>query len=402
MPPEVAAIWEVFKQLFQKRFVPPEYIDRKKQEFTHMKQGKMTANEYYRRFTDLSRYDPKVSVNPVEMLRRFRLENMPNESEEEEEKNGNQRNDDKGKGQSSQGPHKTQSFKRSGVSSSSSSGGLSSNVQMRGGRFSRGPKFQRQRNFGRSGEAAVDAILVDRWGIRLHIALRISRGPKHLPYHHLRRPSKFHDLVVMPKLVMEPGGSMPYQPHSASGSQWYQEGQPQQVKIATSCAGSSRQSGQPRQGRGIHANSGRGERQQNQGRIHNMTLQYAQNNPDLIIGTLNILGHFARVLIDCGVTHSIVSHTFVQVTQPHPTPLGYDLQFSMAIGEICYVNLVYPGCPMMVEDVVMPANLIPLDIVDFDVMLGTNWLHYNRANIDCYGKVVTFHRPGLPEVTFVG
>ncbi|XP_070672102.1 uncharacterized protein [Malus domestica] len=55
----------------------------------------------------------------------------------------------------------------------------------------------------------------------------------------------------------------------------------------------------------------------------------------------------------------------------------------------------------MVEDVVMPANLIPLDIVDFDVILGTNWLHYNRAKIDCYGNTVTFHRPGLPEVTFV-
>ena len=39
---------------------------------------------------------------------------------------------------------------------------------------------------------------------------------------------------------------------------------------------------------------------------------------------------------------------------------------------------------MLVEDVVMPANLIPLDIVEFDVILGTDWLHYNRANIDCH------------------
>ncbi|XP_068328299.1 uncharacterized protein [Pyrus communis] len=53
------------------------------------------------------------------------------------------------------------------------------------------------------------------------------------------------------------------------------------------------------------------------------------------------------------------------------------------------------------EDVVMPANLIPLDIVDFDVILGTDWLHHNCANIDCYEKTVTFHRPGLPMVTFV-
>ena len=108
--------------------MPPKYIDRKKQEFTELRQGKLTVNKYYRRFTDLSRYHPDVAGNPAEMLRRFRLgtkkkwrsmattthcdtyqefyeillriedsENMPSESEEEE-KDGNQRKDDKGKG----------------------------------------------------------------------------------------------------------------------------------------------------------------------------------------------------------------------------------------------------------------------------------------------------------------
>ncbi|TQD77360.1 hypothetical protein C1H46_037107 [Malus baccata] len=33
----------------------------------------MSANEYYRMFTDLSRYDPEVAANPVEMLHCFRL-----------------------------------------------------------------------------------------------------------------------------------------------------------------------------------------------------------------------------------------------------------------------------------------------------------------------------------------
>ncbi|KAM1241348.1 hypothetical protein ACFX2J_046555 [Malus domestica] len=90
------------------------------------------------------------------------------------------------------------------------------------------------------------------------------------------------------------------------------------------------------------------------------------------------------------------------MTQLHPSPLGFDLEFAMPRGDKCYVDSVYPGCPVMVEGVVMPANLIPLDIVDFDVILGADWLHYNRAHIDCYGKSVTFYRPGLPEVTFVG
>ncbi|KAM2285787.1 hypothetical protein ACFX1S_038349 [Malus domestica] len=74
----------------------------------------------------------------------------------------------------------------------------------------------------------------------------------------------------------------------------------------------------------------------------------------------------------------------------------------MPRGDKCFMDRVYPGCLVMVDDVVMPANLMPLDIMDFDVILGTDWLHYNCAKIDCYGKTVIFHRPRLHEVTFVG
>ncbi|KAM1370587.1 hypothetical protein ACFX2F_041029 [Malus domestica] len=90
------------------------------------------------------------------------------------------------------------------------------------------------------------------------------------------------------------------------------------------------------------------------------------------------------------------------MTQPHLSPLEFDVEFAMPRGDKCYVDSVYLGCPVMVEGIVMPADLIPLDIVDFDVILGADWLHYNRAHIDCYGKSITFYRPGLPEVTFVG
>ncbi|XP_068323193.1 uncharacterized protein [Pyrus communis] len=89
------------------------------------------------------------------------------------------------------------------------------------------------------------------------------------------------------------------------------------------------------------------------------------------------------------------------MTQSYPTPFGYELEFSMPRGETCYVSWVYQGCPVLVEDIAMPANLVPLDIVDFDVILGMDWLHYNRAKLDCYEKIVTFHQPGFPVVTFV-
>ncbi|KAM2326775.1 hypothetical protein ACFX1X_025961 [Malus domestica] len=175
MSPEMAADWEVFKENFKKRFVPPEYIDRKKQEFTRLKQRNMSTHEYYRKFTDLSRYDPDTAGNQVEMLRRFKLgtkrkwqtfasalpcadyheffeilvrmedsDNLPSDSEDDEDKNDGQKKDDKGKGISIPGPCKTQNFKKNGASSSSSSGGYSITGSRRGGgRFSGGPRFQK-------------------------------------------------------------------------------------------------------------------------------------------------------------------------------------------------------------------------------------------------------------------
>ena len=56
----------------------------------------------------------------------------------------------------------------------------------------------------------------------------------------------------------------------------------------------------------------------------------------------------------------------------------------MPRGEICYVSWEYQGCPILIEDVVMLANLVPVDIVDFDIILGIDWLDYNRAKLDCY------------------
>ncbi|KAM2757385.1 hypothetical protein PS2_019141 [Malus domestica] len=203
MSPEMAADWEVFKENFKKLFVPPEYIDCKKQEFTRLKQKNMSAHEYYRKFTDLSRYDPDTAGNQVEMLRRFKLgtqrkwrtfvralpctdyheffeilvriedsDNLPSDSEDDEDKNDNQKKDDKGKGISTQGPRKTQNFKKSGANSSSSSGGFSVTGPMRGGRFAGGPRFQRQRDFGGAGGSG--APLCRRCNFRHHEECRRS------------------------------------------------------------------------------------------------------------------------------------------------------------------------------------------------------------------------------------
>ncbi|CAN6716421.1 unnamed protein product [Malus baccata var. baccata] len=124
---EDAINWDVFKRIFQTRFVPLEYLDSKKNEFTDLRQGKMSATEYHRRFTDLSRYYLETAANPRDMFR-LNVQRYSNI------------------GQSSLGLRRAQNFKKSRNSSGSSNGGSNSGTPQRGGRLTGGSHFQNQGN----------------------------------------------------------------------------------------------------------------------------------------------------------------------------------------------------------------------------------------------------------------
>ena len=48
------------------------------------------------------------------------------------------------------------------------------------------------------------------------------------------------------------------------------------------------------------------------------------------------------------------------------------------------------------------ANLILLDMYEFDVILGMDWLSRHHATVDCYRKEVRFCKPEQTEVVFYG
>ncbi|CAL8998410.1 unnamed protein product, partial [Prunus brigantina] len=57
---------------------------------------------------------------------------------------------------------------------------------------------------------------------------------------------------------------------------------------------------------------------------------------------------------------------------------------------------------VLVGDVFLEADLIPLEMVDLDVILGMDWLAKHHASVDCFRKEVVIRSPGRPEVTFCG
>ena len=63
---------------------------------------------------------------------------------------------------------------------------------------------------------------------------------------------------------------------------------------------------------------------------------------------------------------------------------------------------VYTNCPIMFPNRVTHVELLKLDMVDFDVILGMDMLHNCFAFIDCRIRVVKFNFPNEPVLEWKG
>ena len=60
------------------------------------------------------------------------------------------------------------------------------------------------------------------------------------------------------------------------------------------------------------------------------------------------------------------------------------------LGETVETNVVLKRVGININGCELKADLIPLELSDFDIILGMNWLGKNKARLDCFTKIVTF------------
>ena len=113
-------------------------------------------------------------------------------------------------------------------------------------------------------------------------------------------------------------------------------------------------------------------------------------------GILSVCSHDARVLYDPGSTHSYVSSLFASQFGKDPVLLDHSFYVATPVGESLLVKYVHKSCEIFVADRKTIANLIVLDLLEFDVILGMDWLAAYHATLDCHLKMVKFDPPGEP------
>ena len=139
-----------------------------------------------------------------------------------------------------------------------------------------------------------------------------------------------------------------------------------------------------------------------QARFYAMTQQDADAAPDVVTGIISILDHDAYTLMDPGATHSFASRPFLDRFQIETQPLGGCMRVSLSARDPLFSDRVVRDSRVLIGGQEFPEDLVALDMRDFDVVLGMDWLSRHRATLDCYKKEIKLHRSGKLEVKFRG
>ncbi|XP_039131810.1 uncharacterized protein LOC120268486 [Dioscorea cayenensis subsp. rotundata] len=133
-----------------------------------------------------------------------------------------------------------------------------------------------------------------------------------------------------------------------------------------------------------------------------MTNDKAEDRPNVITGNVSIFQHDAYVLIDSLSERSFISTAFSCHAVRIASPLDCDLLIQTRPGEEIVREVVFQGCPIKVKGIDFKADLIPLEMRDFDAILGMDWLNRHKAVIDCFRKEVTLQISHGPSIVFEG
>nr|GEV53390.1 hypothetical protein [Tanacetum cinerariifolium] len=98
----------------------------------------------------------------------------------------------------------------------------------------------------------------------------------------------------------------------------------------------------------------------------------AGGNPDanVVTGTFLLNNHCALILFDTGADKSFVSTTFSSLININPSTLDYSYDVELADGQIIRVNTVIRGCTLNFLNHSFNIDLMPVELVSFDIIIG--------------------------------
>ena len=111
---------------------------------------------------------------------------------------------------------------------------------------------------------------------------------------------------------------------------------------------------------------------------------------------------WARVLFDSGASHSFIVASYVRVLSLEVKTLDEPLHVSSPLGIRARIDRICRGCELEISGILLTVDLRVMDMSEFEVILGMDWLTVHRVVIDYDCMRVTAYTPDDTCVVFQG
>ena len=126
-----------------------------------------------------------------------------------------------------------------------------------------------------------------------------------------------------------------------------------------------------------------------QGRVYAVTSPTKPVEQPVIQGTFLLSRLWARVLFDSGASHSFIAALVVIELGLEVEALEEPLYVSSLIGIRARIGMICRGYEQEIFRILLTVDLRVMDMSEFDVILGMDWLTSYKVVIDCERRRVT-------------
>ena len=139
-----------------------------------------------------------------------------------------------------------------------------------------------------------------------------------------------------------------------------------------------------------------------QGRVYAVTPQAESADHPVIQGTFLLSRLWAIVFFYSSVSHSFIAASVVIELGLEVETLEESLYVSSPLGTRARLGMICRDCALEISGTLLTVDLRIMDMSEFDVILGMDWMTAYRVVIDCERRRVTAYTQDDTRVVFQG